>query len=306
MSIAYIVQMSLNASVVCALYGLLAVAYVLVHGITRRVNLAFGALSVWAGYLAIDSVTGLMIRNPALELLPLAGGIAIAILGTVALGMAIERTVVRPLVHASSLGMLVATLGLAIVLEEGMRLLHASSESWLIPILKEPIVLDAEAGLQTSPMQLGLVVASLTLAAMLILGVRRLPFGRRWRAVSQDPAMAELCGIDVGRTLAATFVLASLYAGAAGALSAVHYGQASYYSCLMIGLKTLFIAVVGGLDSVAGAFLAAMLVGIAETFWSGYMSEEHRDVLSLLALSWLMILFPSGLMAGSAARQQQP
>ena len=85
-------------------------------------------------------------------------------------------------------------------------------------------------------------------------------------------------------------------------MSALYYGQASFYSGLIIGLKTLFVAVVGGLDSVAGAFLAAVLLGLFETFWSGYFSEEWRDVITLLLLTGLMILFPAGLFASTTRR----
>lgn len=293
MSPAYALQIVLNASVVSALYGLLAVAYVLVHGITRRVNLAFGALSVWAAYLAINLALFLMLNNPGATLLPLLMAGAYAIVGTATLGAAIERLVVRPLVRTGTLAMLTATLGLLIALEETMRLLNNSSEKWLMPLFNEPIALDAGGAVQTTPMQIFVCAIALALAGAVIVGMQRLPFGRRWRAVSQDPAMAELCGIDTGRVLSLTFVLASASAAAAGVLGALYYGQASFSSGLIVGLKTLFVAVVGGLDSVGGTFAAAVALGLFETFWSGYFSEEWRDVISLLGLAALMILLPA-------------
>ncbi len=302
MSLAYALQIVLNASVVSALYGLLAVAYVLVHGITRRVNLAFGALSVWAGYQLITITTVLMLWNPGLLLLPILGGVAYAVLATTLVGGIIERLVVRALVRSGTLAMLTATLGVSIVLEEVLRLTNSSKESWLPPLYSDPIALDAAERIQTTPMQMAVCVAALAMSAAVILGTQRLVFGRIWRAVSQDLSMAELCGIDVNRTLAITFAVASASAAGAGALSALYYGQASFYSGLIIGLKTLFVAVVGGLDSVAGAFLAAVLLGLFETFWSGYFSEEWRDVITLLLLTGLMILFPAGLFASTTRR----
>ena len=107
--------------------------------------------------------------------------------------------------------------------------------------------------------------------------------------------MAELSGVDVSRALALTFAAASGYAGAAGVLSAVYYGQASFYSGLILGLKTLLVAVAGGLNSLTGALVAALLLGIFETLWSGYANAEVRDIVSLAGLSGLMILFPYGL-----------
>ena len=295
MNAAYILQMALNASVVSSLYGLLAVAYVLVHGITRRVNLAFGALSVWSGYLAINLTLYLMLTNPGYTLAPLLVAGGYALVGTTVLGGVIERLVVRPLVRTGTLAMLTATLGLAIALEETMRLINNSSERWLMPMFDEPVILDSARGVQTTAMQVFVCLAALLLSFALVIGMERLSFGRRWRAVSQDLAMAEMCGVDVARVLVITFAMASFTAAAAGVLGAVYYGQASFYSGLVVGLKTLFVAVIGGLDSVGGTFAAAILLGVFETFWSGYFSQEWRDVISLLALTALMIQFPAGL-----------
>ena len=303
MSAAYALQIALNASVVSALYGLLAVSYVLVHGITRRVNLAFGALSVWSGYLLINLALYFMLWNPGLILLPLLGAAGYALISTTLVGLVSERLVVRPLVRSGALAMLVATLGLSIALEELMRLQNSSAESWLMPLYSEPIVLDAVNGVTTRPVQIFVCVAALLLAAAISYGIEKLPFGRRWRAVSQDLAMAELCGVDVGRTLSITFAVASCSAACAGALSALYYGQASFSSGLLIGLKTLFVAVIGGLDSVGGAFIAALLLGAFETFWSGYFSEEWRDAITLAGLTALMIFFPSGIFVGAKRRE---
>ena len=303
MSAAFALQIALNASVVSALYGWLAVSYVLVHGITRRVNLAFGALSIWSGYIVINFTLYTMLWNPGLTLLPVLGAFAYALLNTTLVGMAIERLVVRPLVRAGVLAMLTATLGLSIALEEGMRLLNHSADSWLMPLYNEPIVLDAVHGVQTTELQIVVCVVALGLSAAVSIGIERLPFGRQWRAVSQDLGMAELCGIDAGRTLAITFAVASATAAAAGGLSALYYGQASFSSGLLIGLKTLFVAVIGGLDSVGGAFLAAVLLGLFETFWSGYFSQEWRDVIVLFGLTGLMIRFPSGLFVSARRRE---
>ena len=303
MSAAYAAQIILNASVVSSLYGLLAVAYVLVHGITRRVNLAFGALSVWAGYLLINMALYLMLNFPGQTLWPLLAAAAYAIAGTVALGTIIERSIVRPLLRGGTLAMLTATLGLLIGLEETMRLMNNNADKWMTPMFNQPLALDSAGAIQTTPLQLTVCATGLSLAALVVWGMENLAFGRRWRAVSQDLAMAELCGVDVAQVLAITFALASASAASAGCLSALYYGQASFSSGLLIGLKTLFVAVVGGLDSVGGAFLAAILLGLFETFWSGYFSEEWRDVIVLTGLTGLMVFFPAGLFVSEKRRE---
>lgn len=298
----YFLQQIINTGVVSGFYGLLAVSYVLMHGITGKVNLAFGALAVWAGSLTITFALTLMLAMPGKTLIPVALALLVALLSTALLGAVIERVVIRPLVHAGTLAMLVATLGLAIALEELMRLMNNSREIWLMPVLNEAIILADVDGftLQVSRIQLIVVLTSVLLSLALIWFIERHPFGRLWRAVAQDARMAELCGIDTGQALAITFLVASGLTAAAGAMLAVYYGSVSFYSGLIIGLKTLFVAVVGGLSSIAGAFCGALLLGLLETFWSAYVGADYRDVASFSALTALMIFFPSGLFPANA------
>ena len=131
---AYALQQLLNATQVASFYGLLAVSYVLMHAITRRINFAFGALSIWASYTIVNISMWLMLIWPGHVLLPLLIGSGAALAHTVLTGLIIERTVVRPLVREPSLAMLAATLGLALAMEEAMRLANDSREKWLLPI----------------------------------------------------------------------------------------------------------------------------------------------------------------------------
>lgn len=298
---AYLLQQIINAVTVSAFYSLLAVAYVLMHGITGRINLTFGALSVWAGYLTINTALTLMLLNPGQTLLPVAGAILAAILGTAALGLTIERLTLRPMIKERSLAILTMTLALAIVLEELMRIMNGSKEIWLMPVLADPVVLGTAGGaiLQVPLIRLLTMAAAVIVGLAVIALTERHRFGRIWRAVSQDPRMAELCGIDTRAVFTISFVSACGLTAMAGALSAVHYGAVGYYSGLVIGLKTLFVAVVGGLNSVTGAFAGAILLGFIETLWSAYFDADYRDVVALLTLSGLMVLFPAGLFAGA-------
>jgi branched-chain amino acid transport system permease protein len=132
-----------------------------------------------------------------------------------------------------------------------------------------------------------------------MLFIARHPFGRIWRACSEDLKMAELSGVNVGRTVMITFALASACAGTAGALLAVSYGVASFSGGFVIGLKTLFVAVVGGLNSVPGVFAGGVLLAVFETFWSATIGPDLRDAAAFLALTALMIARPQGLFGGA-------
>lgn len=300
MSGGYVIQQALNGLQVSGFYALLAVSYVLMHAITRRINFAFGALSIWATYTFINVTTASMIELPGAVVLPFVIAAVAAALHTALGGLVLERTVVRPLVRETSLAMLVATLGLAIALEEGVRLANDSRERWLGPVGGDPIELARIDGftITVTSVQIAGVAFALLMAAGLTLAVARHPFGRAWRACAQDLHMAELCGVDVGRTLRITFLVATVYAAAAGILVALLYGVASFHGGFVIGLKTLFVAVVGGLSSIGGAFLGAIVLGLFETFWSGTMGPDSRDAAAFAMLTLLLILFPEGLLGG--------
>ncbi len=304
-ALSYFSQQLLNATHVSAFYGLLAVSYVLIHAITQRINFAFGALSIWASYTAVNATLWFLLELPGETLVPLLAGGAIAILHTVVAGYLIERSTVRPLLGAPSLAMLVTTLGVAIAVEEVMRIANGSRERWLPPIDAGILVLG---GVPAFPVQItGLQIAVIGVAVLLAMGliwfISSHPFGRVWRACAEDLRMAELCGVDAGRTLGLTFALASAYAAAAGALIALDYGVASYSGGFVIGLKTLFVAVVGGLNSVPGVFAGGIILGLFETLWSGYVGPEYRDAAAFVALSGLMIAFPHGLFGGRGSTE---
>ena len=298
---AYALQQLLNATQVAAFYGLLAVSYVLMHAITRRINFAFGALSIWASYTIVNVSMGLMLIWPGRELLPLLIGAAAAIAHTVLTGLVIERSVVRPLVREPSLAMLAATLGLALGMEEAMRLANDSREKWLIPFDGWDFRLGGPASfpVMVTGVQITVVVIACSIGAGLMLFIARHPFGRIWRACAEDLKMAELTGVDVGRTMMVTFALASACAGVAGVLMAVSYGVASFSGGFVIGLKTLFVAVVGGLNSVPGVFVGGILLGVFETAWSAIFGPNMRDAAAFLALTGLMIARPQGLLGGA-------
>ena len=294
---AYFLQQCLNAVQVSAFYGLLAIAYVLLYGIANRINLAFGAIAMWGAHLAASGMFILVALSPFGIMATVLLAIAYALAGTAALGFVVQRNVIRPLVTRRSLAILIATIGLAIVLEELVRLASHGRDRWLSPMLDEPLVVLASGdfAVQISEMRGLVMLISFALAAGLILFMSRHRFGRDWRACSQDLRMAALCGIDVDLTLALSFVISSAYAAASGAVIALYYGNVSFHMGAMLGLKTLLAAVIGGLGSIGGALAGAFLLGFLESFWSAYFAVEYRDVVVFGALALVMIFRPRGL-----------
>src|SRR6185295_5529784 len=292
----YFLQQCLNSIQVSCFYALLAAAYVLVHGIADRINLSFGGVAMWGAYLTIG---GIALVSASVPLSAVGFAVVYAIVGTSALGYVVGRAVVLPLAGKPSLAMLIATIGLAIVLEELMRIANNGRELLLRPILAETLVEfpDPVFTIRISVIQAVVLGASLVLAGGLALVVRWHRFGRAWRACSQDLRMVALLGVDPRPVLAGTMVVGSAFAAASGIMIAVYYGSVSFYMGAMLGLKALYVAVIGGLNSLGGALAGAFILGFFESMWSGYFPSQYRDVASFLALTFLLIMRPHGLFA---------
>ncbi|USG61343.1 branched-chain amino acid ABC transporter permease [Sneathiella marina] len=303
MPLLYFIQQLINAVQISALYALLAAAFVLLYGVANRINLAFGSLAMWSAYVTITLITLLLALTSWPLLVVIFVGGAIAVVNTSTVGFVLHKTVISPLIRQRSQAMLIATVGVAIILEETMRLISGSKEIWLAPVFVTPIPLVTSDIFPIQVTTIQLVVTLIALATVIgqISLMKRHRFGRLWRACSEDLKMAALCGINIQLILTSSFVLAAFYAALSGTLISLLYGSASFGMGLMIGLKTLFVAVIGGMKSVGGCLIAAFLLGFFETFWSAYFAIEYRDVASLMALTFLLVLNQDGVrLFGSA------
>src|SRR5690606_39399636 len=260
----YFLQLGVNGVTVGCLYGLLAIGYTLVYGIVGRINLAFGEIAMVGAYTTFITIT-------AMALLGL-GALPIALLGVLALvaaigaiyGIATERIVFRPLREVPSQALLIATLGLAVFLQEALRLLQGSEERWVQPVFSAAHDLGAAPGfaLTVNTSQILVVAIAGALYAALWLLMARSAFGRAARACADDAPMAALCGVDVGRTVALTFALGAAYAAIAGFVVLLRYGGVGLSVGVLLGFKALTAAILGGIGSVPGAMLGGILIGL--------------------------------------------
>jgi branched-chain amino acid transport system permease protein len=304
---AYLLQSIANALPSTAMTMMIAVAYALVYGLVGRINLAFGELAVIGGYGTVIGAT--MVSALGLQSL----GIGLAISAAFGVGLAIlhgrvvERIVFTPLAFGPGQSVLVATLALAIVLQEYLRLVQGPQQRWMPPLLSTAIPIAGSGGFVASVTIMQLLVAGLAglLAIALVLVVRWSEFGRRWRAVADDAKMAGLMGISSQAVLAETFLLATMLAGTGGFIMSVYYGGAGFAAGTMVGLKALVAAVVGGIGSIGGALVGGLAVGLFEAFWSAYLPIEHRDLAVLLLLVVVFVLRPGGLFGYAEATPRQ-
>ena len=304
--ILYLAQQLLNAFQIALLYALIAVAYVLFHGVAGRFNLAFGALAGWASYTTLAVFAWDLTLRGVPDLVVLGLAVAGGVAASAALGLTVARSV-RPILSAPPLSVLVATLGWGIAIEEAMRLAAGSRELWLSPMLGEPVLAMrlGSGAVQATGMQLLVWGAAALAIATVLVAMRRSAYGRLWRSVSQDPRMAALLGVDVGRVYAMTALIAASLAGLSGALNGLAYGNATFHGGFVVAVKALFVAILGGLTSPAGAVVGASVLAVLESLWSAYFPGDYRDVVVFVVLAALVVCRPGGLGGGAHARESR-
>ncbi len=283
-----------------AAYALVALGYSLVYGVLGFINFAHAELFMLGAFFSFFVAR----RWPGPSGLALA--LLVAMLGAALAAVATERIAYRPLRAANKLKVLISAIGVSLFLQNLAQLLFgAAPRGFPLLISDRPIVgLGTGAlGVSISRLQaLGLGGTALCLVALLLL-VYRTRLGLAMRAVATDPRWATLMGIDVGRVIAVTFLLGGALAGAGGLVIGQMYGSIRPDMGTLWGIKAFVAAVVGGIGSLPGAMLGALLLGLAEELTAGFLSSTWRDAIAFALLIGVLWLRPSGLL-GRAQRDK--
>ncbi len=296
----YALQMAVDGLPLAAVYALLAAAYSLIYGLIGQINFAFGELAAAGGYGA--AMTGLALAGlPPAPLLTAAFVMA----GAVALGwgFATARCVFIPLRLARGQQTLVATVGLALFLQELLRIAQGDRTSWMPPMLNQPFALARAPDFVAvaSPMTFVASLVALGVALALVVVFRWTRSGREWRAYADDPLAAEMLGVSPTATTARAFALSGALAGLAGAIMTAAFGAVGYGLSPTLTLKALAAAIVGGIGSLPGAFLGGLVIGGVETGWSAVFPIDDRDIAVYALMIVFIALRPSGLMGSRDA-----
>lgn len=292
----YFFQQVLNGLHSGALYALLAFGYALTNGILHRTNLAYGALFAFCGQtLILAAVFGYQVLWLTLSASILFGTVMAFAYAALASHL-LARWLFEPLADRSPNTIAAATLGVALILTELARIAADTHDLWLQPILGTPIVFAETHGFKATLTVIQLVncavVALVLIAGSLVLARSR--FGRLWRAVSDDPHAAAMCGTDVHKVFRTSVVAGGLCAASAGVLASLYYGNLGFGAGMIYGLKVLFVTAVGGYLSPQRAAAGGMAFGLAESLWTGYFVAEWRDAWMFLFLVAILVLAGAG------------
>ena len=301
----YFLQQLINGLTLGSIYGLIAIGYTMVYGIIGMINFAHGDIFMVGAFIALTVIVGIGLTGSAgilVILLALILVIAIAMAFTAMWGWTVERVAYRPLRGSFRLAPLITAIGMSIVLQNFVQITQGARVKPLQPIISGGVRLiegSTERGtivVQISYMQMLIIATTLILMTGFTLIIAKTSLGRAQRACEQDQKMAALLGINVDRTISLTFVMGAALASVAGLMYLLYYGVIDFYIGFVAGVKAFTAAVLGGIGSLPGAMLGGILIGLIETFWSGYFTLEYKDVAAFSILAIVLIFLPSGLL----------
>jgi len=292
-------QELVNGITTGALYSLVALGFSMVYGVLKLLNFAHGDLymvGAYIGFFVIQWFGGaqhLTIAVPLLLVIMFV--LAAGLVG--GLGVAIERFAYRPLRDAPRIAPLITAIGVSFFLESSALLLFGAQYR----VYNTADFISLSSGIQIGSVtidsvQILVLVLGVVLMAGLQLLVNRTRLGRQMRAVAADREAAEMLGINVNFVITATFFLGSALAGVAGIMGGLLFNQVTSTIGFIAGLKAFTAAVVGGIGSIPGAMLGGLVIGLAESFVTGYISSTYSNLIVFGILIVVMLLRPSGLL----------
>lgn len=281
-------EILIHGAVSSAIYAMLAVGFTLIFGVARILNLAHGSFYALGAYGAYFFTSNLKLP------LPFAALLAIAMVAL--FGILVEKMLVRPM-RRSQLAVLMITLAVALVVEQALFLTFGSEYRNVPAFVETKFTIG---GVDVGGQRLLALGASVTLIGLLWLFIQRTRLGSAILAISQDPEAANYMGIPSDRIFSIVMGLSAALAAAAGVLAGPFLTVQPTMWLLPI-VKAFAIVIVGGLGSIPGSILAALMLGYAETIVGYTISTSWTEIVSVTATLLMLVFRPAGMFGKRAA-----
>lgn len=278
-------QQLINGLSLGSIYALLALGYTMIYGIVKIIHFAHGdvyMLGAFFGYYTINVWHFNFI-------MALFGSMIFCAL----VGMLIEFVAYRPLRHSSRIAVLITAIGVSYFLENGMSVLFSGDTRDFPQVIKQ--VNYEWFGIRITNIQLLIFATTIILMIILQLIVKKTKMGRAMRAAAADPVAAELMGININGTISFVFAIGSAMAGAAGVLIGLYYNSIEPTMGLTPGIKAFVAAVVGGVGSIPGAAVGAVIIGCMESLMQAIGFSAFKDAAVYVVLIIVLLFLPAGL-----------
>jgi len=310
-------------------YALIALGYTMVYGIVKLINFAHGDVFMVGAFTSFFAVSQFRLhRWPQMVFPNISGGLSVvigsatvillAMVVCTVLAITIERVAYKPLRDAPRIAALITAIGVSFFLEFFGALQFVFSPrfipykspfdtaAWYIQSGIHPIIpghASPDNTISFSNIFLIIFAASVLVQLFLQFLVRRTKIGIAMRATSFDKPTARLMGINVDRVISFTFAVGAAFAGMGGVLYAIAYESIWTQLGILPGLKAFIAAVLGGIGSLPGAFVGALIMGQAEALTMSYISTPMRDAVSFTILIIVFLVRPTGLFGEPAGEK---
>ena len=278
-------QLLLNGVAIGFLYALSALGFVMIFKSSSVLNFAHGELLALGAFVFLSLVTWAK--------LPIVIAFLVTLGGTFFLGFVIERLFLRPLIGESLIEVIMLTVGLAAMLK-GLMLFIWGGNLQVYPF-ELPDSLSIQWGtVYIAPVYGASFVMNLIFLLLFGLFFKYSSEGVYMRSVADNQTASLSLGVHVRRVFALSWAIAAVVAGMSGIVQGMINGI-NVHELSAIGLKVFPVVILGGLDSIGGAIIGGIIIGLAETFTSGYVSTSLREVVPYVVLVLILLIKPYGL-----------
>lgn len=294
MDIQFFIELFFSGLTRGSIYALIAIGYTLVYGIIELINFAHGEIYMLGAFTAllIAGVLGIW-GFPTGGILIVAA--LVAIIWVSAYGYTLEKVAYKPLRGAPRLSPLISAIGMSIFLQNYVLLAQTSDFvpfPRLLPEMEFLEYIDYIMG----PSDFLILISSAAAMDALTLFIKKTRMGKAMRATAQNRKMAMLLGINTDRIISLTFIIGSALGALGGVLIASHMGQVNFGIGFIAGMKAFTAAVLGGIGSIPGAMVGGLVLGLAESYTTGYFSGNYEDILAFAILILILIFRPDGIL----------
>jgi branched-chain amino acid transport system permease protein len=303
-------------------YALIALGYTMVYGIVRLINFAHGDVFMVGAFTSYFAIARFGLNTWPSKLFPsipewlsiligVATVILLSMITCAVVAFIIERIAYKPLRTAPRISALITAIGVSFFLEYFGALPFVYTSNFVTYKRPFPVQTWAISGegltrvsaatpapdnsiLITNIMVI-IIVVSILLVLLLNYIVRQTRIGKAMRASAYDKPTSRLMGINVDGIISITFAIGASLAGAAGVLFATAYNQVYFVMGILPGLKAFVAAVLGGIGSIPGALIGALIIGQAENLSAAYISSPMRDAVAFTILVLVLLVRPTGI-----------
>ncbi len=284
----FLIQLLISGVVIGGIYAVVALGFVVIYKATGVLNFATGEFMMIGAYFAY---TALVVFE-----LPLVLAIGVALAGLAVVALLLERAVLRPLLGEASITVVMVTLGISSILK-GLAQLVWTAEYKSFPRLFPRRPIDLGFAIVPSRLFYGFLMAG---AAVVVIAAffRFTRSGTAMRATATDQGAAFSLGVDVRRVFGLSWAMGAMAAAVGGIVVGTIGGISPQLG--HVGLKVFPVVILGGLDSVAGAVVGGILIGVLENLAGGYLDPyvvggSVKEVVPFLVLLGILLVKPYGL-----------